>query len=213
MNPIVNREITTLQIGDIVDYESAHKIGNTIPAIKESIKIYGINQPISVDKNHVIVTGRAVWKAAKELGYETIPAIVLDDLTDEQIAEYRIADDKTSEFARWNEAKLRKELSCMGDVRDLQFCFNENLSALFRQPAMPKPSAPVGTPVTTPAGNVASPASAPAAAYVPEAPSKEEAEAFRKKLNDIDRNSEVKTKTYLEHVCTKCGKKIIINLK
>lgn len=210
---LVNRQIVLKAVSEIKDYESAHKIGNTIPALKESIKQYGINQPISVDKNMVIVTGRAVLKAAIELGIEQIPTIVLDDLTDEQIAEYRIADDKTSEFARWNEAKLKKELSYLGDVKNLQFCFKEDLSAMFKPFQAPQPKAASAPSPSVQGGQSTNTPYVPQTPTYDATPSKEESEAFKQELKHIDEGNKAKTKTYFTHICSKCGKAITLNLK
>lgn len=64
-----------------------------------------------VDRGGVIVTGHTRYKAAQKLGLEKVPCIVSDDLTEEQIRAFRIADNKVSDIAIWDNKKLLEELS------------------------------------------------------------------------------------------------------
>lgn len=81
-----------------------------VKAVAESIKSFGFNQPIVVDKNNVIIVGHTRWKAAKQLGLQEVPVLKADYLTDEQANAYRLADNKTGELAEWNFEKLEEEL-------------------------------------------------------------------------------------------------------
>lgn len=91
----------------------------------ESIQKFGFKVPIIIDKNHVIIAGHTRHKAAVKLGLEKIPCIIADDLTDEQIKAFRLADNKTGEFATWDTDKLLEELEDLGnlnfDMQDLGF--------------------------------------------------------------------------------------------
>ena len=79
--------------------------------VANSIKEFGFKVPLVIDKDRVIVTGHTRYKAAKLLGMEELPCIMADDLTEEQIKAFRIADNKVSEVATWNEELLELELS------------------------------------------------------------------------------------------------------
>lgn len=57
------------------------------------------------------MTGHTRYKAAQKLGLEKVPCIVSDDLTEEQIRAFRIADNKVSDIAIWDNKKLLEELS------------------------------------------------------------------------------------------------------
>ena len=82
----INDKVIELPIDSIVPHDGSHKTDETaVQAIMQSIKDFGITQPISVDKNNVIVTGNGVYKAAKALGMDKVPCIRVDYLTDEQI--------------------------------------------------------------------------------------------------------------------------------
>lgn len=81
-----------------------------VPATMESIRRYGFRQPIVVDKDGVIVAGHTRYRAALKLGLKTVPVVVADDLTPEQIRAYRLADNKVGELAEWDETLLAEEL-------------------------------------------------------------------------------------------------------
>ena len=58
----------------------------------------------------MIVAGHTRLLAAKKLGIESVPCVIADDLTPAQIKAYRIADNKTAEFAEWDDELLKIEL-------------------------------------------------------------------------------------------------------
>ena len=134
----IKQKIEEVPIDKITPHEGSHKTESSINLLVESIKDFGVNQPITVDKNYVVVTGNGVFKAAKIAGLKTIPCIVLDHLTDEEIKQYRIADDKTSEFATWNEKKLRQELSYLQDPSSVQAYFDEDILGMLGMRQKPK---------------------------------------------------------------------------
>lgn len=78
--------------------------------VAASIKEFGFKVPIVIDENNVIIAGHTRLKAAKRLGIEKVPCIVASDLTPEQIKAFRLADNKTGEFAEWDFLKLEDEL-------------------------------------------------------------------------------------------------------
>lgn len=110
-------EIINRSVDEIIPYENNPR--NNEEAVKyvaESIKKFGFKVPIIIDKNNIIVTGHTRLKAAKQLGLEEVPTIMADDLTEEQIKAFRLADNKVSEYATWDFEKLADEL---GDIIDL----------------------------------------------------------------------------------------------
>ena len=82
-----------------------------VDAVAKSIREFGFKVPVVVDTDNVIVCGHTRVKAARELGMETVPCIIADDLTPEQIRAFRLADNKVGELAGWEIEKLGKELS------------------------------------------------------------------------------------------------------
>lgn len=81
-----------------------------VEAVAKSIQQFGFKVPLVVDQNNEIVCGHTRLKAAIQLGIQTVPCLIADDLTDEQIKAFRIADNKTAEFAEWDLELLAKEL-------------------------------------------------------------------------------------------------------
>ena len=103
--------IVEKKLKEIKPYEkNARKNDDAVKYVAESIKQFGFKVPIVIDKDNVIVAGHTRYKASKELGLETVPCIVADDLTEEQIKAYRLADNKVSEFSEWDFDLLGEEL-------------------------------------------------------------------------------------------------------
>ncbi len=95
----------------LVPYENNSKIHtvNQLEGISQSIKDFGFLQPIVIDTNNVIVAGHGRYEAAAALGYQGLPCVVADDLTENQIKAYRILDNKLAEGAT-DIGKLQLEL-------------------------------------------------------------------------------------------------------
>lgn len=124
------REIVYKSLDEIKPYErNARNNDNAVDSVANSVKQFNFNVPITVDKNGVIVSGHTRYKAAKKLGLERVPVIVLDDLTDEEIKAYRLADNKTGELADWNIELLNDELQDLSltDIDMSNFGFDFNL--------------------------------------------------------------------------------------
>lgn len=95
-----------------------------IEAVKTSIERYGFNVPLIVDLEHVLIAGHTRYKALMELGRETAPCVVVD-LPKQKAKEYRIADNKTAEFATWNLEHLLPELREIKDIDAMSVYFPE----------------------------------------------------------------------------------------
>ncbi len=108
---MIKMEIESIKIEDLKPYENNPRHNDeAVEGVKESIKQFGFKIPIVIDKNNVIVCGHTRYKASLELGLKELPCIKADDLTDEQIKAFRIADNKVSEVAEWDDEKLQLEL-------------------------------------------------------------------------------------------------------
>ena len=105
-------KVIQVPIDSIKPYkDNPRKIGqDAIDKVAESIKAFGFQQPIVVDKNNIIIVGHTRLKAAQALGLKEVPVIIADKLTEAQAAAYRLADNKTGEFSKWDEELLEKEL-------------------------------------------------------------------------------------------------------
>lgn len=80
-----------------------------IDAVKDSIERYGYQQPIVIDPAGVIVTGHTRYAALRKLGVEQVPVIVAD-LPDSKIKEYRVLDNRLGELTDWAHDELVAEL-------------------------------------------------------------------------------------------------------
>lgn len=108
---MIKMEIESIKIEDLKPYENNPRHNDeAVEGVKESIKQFGFKIPIVIDKNNVIVCGHTRYKASVALGLQEIPCIRADDLTDDQIRAFRIADNKVSEVAEWDLDKLQIEL-------------------------------------------------------------------------------------------------------
>jgi len=86
-----------------------------VPLIEE----FGFKIPILVDEKNnknEIIAGHTRLKAALLLGIEKVPVIFADDLSPEQVKAFRIADNKSGEWAEWDISLLTEELSDLGEI-------------------------------------------------------------------------------------------------
>lgn len=102
-------EVKDLKMSDIRPYENNPRFNDdAVEAVANSIQEFGFKQPIVVDSEGVIIVGHTRYKAAQELGLETVPVLVADDLTEDQVKAYRLADNKVGELATWDYQLLWK---------------------------------------------------------------------------------------------------------
>lgn len=184
----LNTKIVNIPIDKIKPYKGSHKVDDALDDIKASIKEFGITQPLSIDKNYVIAKGNGVYRAAIELGLKELPCIVLDYLSEEEIKAYRIADNKTSEFASWNEEKLKKELSYLKSPLEMQRYFDEDLNKI------------LGIQINERKKKVE---------QIQENEIKTE-KKFQEQVRKTEKENEIKGSAYFEYVCSNCGKKVTI---
>lgn len=116
-------KIVNKRIDDLMPYENNPRYNDeAVEYVANSIKEFGFKVPIIVDKNNVIVAGHTRYKASKELGLEEVPCIIADDLTEEQVKAFRLADNKVSEKAEWDFNMLDAELADLDiDMTDFGF--------------------------------------------------------------------------------------------
>lgn len=122
-----NVNIVYKRLEELTPYEkNPRKNDEAVKYVAQSIEEFGFKVPLVIDTNGVIVAGHTRYKAAQELAIEKVPCIVADDLTDEQIKAFRLADNKVSEFSTWDFALLTDELDELLDFDMEQFGF-ENI--------------------------------------------------------------------------------------
>ena len=107
--------IKNLKVAEVRPYpNNPRRNQGAVSTVAESIKEFGFQNPIVVDKNYEIIVGHTRFEASKLLGYEEVPVIIADNLTPEQVKAFRIMDNKSSELAEWDTDKLMKELEELG---------------------------------------------------------------------------------------------------
>jgi DNA modification methylase len=105
-------KIETADINSIQPYiNNPRKLKDSaVDKVAKSIKEFGFRQPIVVDANRIIVVGHTRYRASKKLGLKEVPITIADNLTQEQINAYRIADNRTNEEAEWDIDLLKTEI-------------------------------------------------------------------------------------------------------
>lgn len=81
----------------------------SVKSVAKSIKLFGFQNPIIIDKKNVIIAGHTRWKAALTLKLSSVPVIV-SSLSEDDAKAYRIIDNRLGELAVWDYDKLGVEM-------------------------------------------------------------------------------------------------------
>lgn len=123
-------DVIQKKVSEIKPYEKNPRMNDSaVKEVRKSIEQFGWQQPIVVDSDGVIIVGHTRFKAAQEMGLETVPVVVASNLTPVQAKAYRIADNKTSDFSIFDNKLLLEELESI-DLEggaDLYTGFEESL--------------------------------------------------------------------------------------
>lgn len=104
-------QVENWPIDKVTPYENnPRKNDDAVEYVANSIREFGFQQPLVVDKDGVLIVGHTRLKAAQKLGLAEVPVVVADGLTDEQVKAYRLADNKTAEKSSWDYEMLNVEL-------------------------------------------------------------------------------------------------------
>lgn len=118
-------QIVYKKIEELKPYENNPRFNDdAVEYVANSIKEFGFKVPMIIDKNNEIVAGHTRYKASLQLGLKKVPCIVADDLTDEQIKAFRLADNKVGEKSQWNYDLLDEELADIVDIDMSEFDFD-----------------------------------------------------------------------------------------
>ena len=124
---------------EIIPYEKNPRNNDSaVEAVANSIREFGFKVPVVIDKDGVIVCGHTRVKAAKKLGMDEVPCILADDLDEEHVKAFRLADNKTSELSEWDEELLAMEMDDIFNIDLEQFGF-ELLEEEIEEEAEKKP--------------------------------------------------------------------------
>ena len=138
-------KIELWDIEKIIPYENNVKIHDQkqIEKIAESIRRFGWDQPVVVDKNGVIIKGHGRTLAAKHLGLDKVPVLVRDDLTEDQVKAARIADNRVAmgdidtEMLQEELRKIDLDLSGIFDAKELRFLNDVDLTEVAPEAVVP----------------------------------------------------------------------------
>lgn len=134
--------IISVPINELVPYENNPRDNeDSVPFVMNSIQQFGFKVPMVVQKDNVLATGHTRLKACKRLvekyGEEVpmldgqgnptgkylnltkLPCVLADDLDEDQIKAYRIADNKAGESSKWNGTMLDLEMLELGPKFDM----------------------------------------------------------------------------------------------
>tara|TARA_R110000803_G_C11985343_1_gene321221 strand:+ start:355 stop:966 length:612 start_codon:yes stop_codon:yes gene_type:complete len=108
-------DIKQVNIEDLIPYEKNPRKNLNVDKVANSIKEFGFQQPIVVDKNMVIIVGHTRFGASQKLGLKTVPVLIAD-ISPKKAKAYRIADNKLNEDSSWDYNKLNKEFTDLLDI-------------------------------------------------------------------------------------------------
>ena len=149
-------KIEQIEIEKIFPYINNPRKNLNADKVASSIKEFGFQQPIVVDKNMSIIVGHTRYEAAKLLELKTVP-VHIADLTPLKAKAYRIADNRISQDSYWDFSKLNLEFTELLDNHyeienlgfenmELEKFFTENTAnnnkEIFEDNLMPKNKCP-----------------------------------------------------------------------
>lgn len=114
--------LQTVNIETLIPYwRNPRKNEDAVSKVKASIEEFGYQTPIIVDKDMTIIAGHTRYRALKELGYTDIQVMV-SDMPQKKAKEFRIIDNRTSEYATWsNELALELKEFTSTEFRNIFF--------------------------------------------------------------------------------------------
>jgi hypothetical protein len=120
-------ELRRVPLASIKPYENNPRniTKAAVAAVKKSIKDYGYNVPIVVDKDMVIVTGHTRHQACKALDMGEVYVLIAAHLTEKQAKEFRVADNRIGDMASWDDALLIPELRAVGTKGEMDAYFKD----------------------------------------------------------------------------------------
>lgn len=105
-------KVVYMAVSELVPYENNPRNNEkAVEAVANSIREFGFKNPIIVDRQKVIVSGHTRRLAALKLGLDQVPVVYADDLTEDQIKAFRLADNRVAEMAAWDENLLKEEMA------------------------------------------------------------------------------------------------------
>ena len=127
----MTEKIVMKNLTDIKPYErNPRNNSRTVGLVASSITEFGFKNPIIIDKDGVIIAGHTRYAAAKKLGMTEVPCIIAEDLTEQQVRAFRLADNKVAEISVWDTETLIAELGGITDIDMTDFGFRTDISEM-----------------------------------------------------------------------------------
>lgn len=113
-------EIHQEKVKDLVPYARNARVhdDDQVEMIARSIEEFGFLNPVLIDKDKNVIAGHGRIMAAKKLGMETVPALYVDGLTEEQRRAYILADNRLTDIGGWDMEIVEQE---MQDLQEAGF--------------------------------------------------------------------------------------------
>lgn len=128
-------EIIYKSIDEIKPYaRNPRNNANAVKYVANSIREFGMKNPIVLDKDDVIINGHTRLLACRELEMTEVPCVYALDLSDEQVRAYRLADNKVAEIAEWDKKLLDFELNGIQEINMEDFAFLDDLKDEIEKP-------------------------------------------------------------------------------
>lgn len=106
-------------IEKLVPYaRNPRKNDDAVPRMAGLIREFGFKVPVVVRSDGTVVDGHLRLKAAHYLGMPQVPVVLADEWTDAQVKAFRIAVNKSAEWAEWDDELLKLEVE---DLKDMGF--------------------------------------------------------------------------------------------
>lgn len=147
-------QVKTMKVADLKEYENnPRKNDAAVPKMVGLIEKFGFRQPILV-RGDQIVDGHLRIKAARKMGLQTVPALEVGNMPEEDVRALRLAMNKSVEWAEWDTAALAKEFEAIKES-GLELTFtgfdtsavDKVLESMHPKPKVPKSAqADAGTP-------------------------------------------------------------------
>ncbi len=146
--------LLNVDINKVIPYfKNPRKNNKAIPKVAASLKKHGyVKVSVVVDEEDILLAGHTTLAAMKSLEWSRIPEVTkITGLTKSQKLSYRIADNKTGEYAEWDEKLLFENMEEMRlldgdgfDVSDTGFSDRDYMR--MRDSLLPPSAKEVGLP-------------------------------------------------------------------